>query len=304
VLFEEEYVAARREATRRNFTVALDGFERICKPTTLASVTERTLSRYAAGLRKLPGQRKGSDGMMASTIRVRLQFLRTALQWAVGQKLLPARPAFPTVKVPKKDPQPVPAEAFERLLARADDDGLRAYLLCGWLAGLRLTEAYLLEWEENEKAPYVDLARDRLILPAEFVKGDKDSWVPLDADLREALLRLPRHGKRVFRFVNSQGVLIGAPGVSQRVQELAVRARVNLTMKSLRRGFACRYAAKVPAQVLQRLMRHASITTTMKYYANVDAAVEEAVLGPRRNDSRNKPHSGAELRPAEEDVSD
>ena len=60
-------------------------------------------------------------------------------------------------------------------------------------------------------------------------------------------------------------------------------------MKALRRGFGCRYAGKVPAQVLQKLMRHVNIKTTMDFYANVDAAVEEAVLGPQRNTSCNSP---------------
>lgn len=58
-------------------------------------------------------------------------------------------------------------------------------------------------------------------------------------------------------------------------------------MKELRKGFGCHYAGKVSAHVLQRLMRHAEIKTTMSYYANVDAAVEEAVLGPQRNSLRN-----------------
>jgi hypothetical protein len=34
-------------------------------------------------------------------------------------------------------------------------------------------------------------------------------------------------------------------------------------------------------------MRHANISITMAYYANVDDAVEVAVLGPQRNTSRN-----------------
>jgi hypothetical protein len=58
-------------------------------------------------------------------------------------------------------------------------------------------------------------------------------------------------------------------------------------MRSLRRGFGCRYAAKVPAQVLQRLMRHANINTTVAFYANIDDAAMEAVLGPQCNSSRN-----------------
>jgi hypothetical protein len=64
-------------------------------------------------------------------------------------------------------------------------------------------------------------------------------------------------------------------------------------LHALRRGFGCRYAGKVPAQFLQKLMRHSSIGITMDYYANVDDAVMEAVLGPQRNSSRNIPFTAA-----------
>jgi integrase len=67
------------------------------------------------------------------------------------------------------------------------------------------------------------------------------------------------------------------------VVALAKLANVRLAMHSLRKGFGCRYAGKVPAQVLQRLMRHASIKTTMDFYANIDAAVEAAILGSHHN---------------------
>jgi integrase len=72
-----------------------------------------------------------------------------------------------------------------------------------------------------------------------------------------------------------------------RVAALAKRAGVEVTVHTLRKGFGCRHAGVVPAQVLQKLMRHSSITTTMDYYANVDDAVVEAILGPKRNAGRN-----------------
>ena len=55
------------------------------------------------------------------------------------------------------------------------------------------------------------------------------------------------------------------------------------------------------AHVLQKLMRHANIKTTTDYYANVDNAVMEAILGPggaKRNGSRNvgQGRGGAEPR--------
>jgi integrase len=288
-LFEAEYVAGLRPSTQAGYRATLDLFEQICNPTSLRSVNERTVSRFVAGLRELPGRRPGSKGMMPSTIKVRLQFLHTALAWAAGQKIIPAVPRFPTVKVPKKDPQPVPAESFERLLAKAEDDlPMRAFLLCGWLAGLRRNEAIALEWEPTEQAPFIDWARDRIILPAEFVKAVKDQWIPLDPELRLALEVLPRRDGKVFQFVDRDGrPLLTASAVSDRVIALAKLAGVKLTMKALRRGFGCRHAARVSAHVLQRLMRHSSIKTTLDYYANIDAAVEEAILGPQRNSSRN-----------------
>ena len=63
--------------------------------------------------------------------------------------------------------------------------------------------------------------------------------------------------------------------------------REALALPPLQRGFGCRYAGKVPAKVLQKLMRHSSIAITMGYYAHVDDAVMEAVLGPQCNSSRN-----------------
>src|SRR5262249_49911730 len=227
------------------------------------------------------------------TIKGRLQFLHTALTWAVGQKLLRECPKFPVIKIPKKRPQPVPAEAFERLLAAAPDAPTRAYLLCGWLAGLRLSEAAMLSWEPVDDAPYLDLDRDRIILPAEFVKAVEDQWLPLDPDLRAALEALPGRRGRVFRFLGPDGREIGLRSVGNRITRLAHRAGVRLTMKTLRKGFGCRYAATESAHVLQRLMRHASIATTMAYYANIDDAVERAVKG-KRNTSRNTEDSGGQ----------
>jgi integrase len=127
-------------------------------------------------------------------------------------------------------------------------------------------------------------------------------WFPLDPVLREAVLALPRHGKKVFRFTDRAGRPVNELAVSHRVVQLAKRAGVRLTMKTLRKGFGCYYAARVPAQVLQKLMRHSDIKTTMAYYANVDDAVEQAVQSRHCNTSRNKPTLHATG--AESDVSE
>jgi integrase len=286
-LFEEEYYPNCRPETRKVFDNAFNHFEEICNPATLRGVTERTLSAFAAGMRKIPGR---IDKAAASpwTVKVRLQFLRAALNWAAGQKLIPSCPACPEVKVPRKRPQPVPAESFEKLLAKAPDGQTRAYLLCCWLAGLRRNEALALRWQEAPGLPWLDFSKNRIWLPAEFTKGKEDQWVPLDPALREVLLALPRLGPCVFSFPSKvTGEPLTPNGVSLMVATLAKSAGVKLSIKSLRRGFGCRYAGKVPAQVLQRLMRHSDIKMTMTYYANIDEAVERAVLGPQGGQHNN-----------------
>jgi integrase len=285
-LFEAEYLPNLRPGTRKRYAHTLDLFEQLSRPARLRSVGERTVSAFAAALRQK--DTSGRAGLNASTIRVTLQYLRTALNWAADQKLIPACPRFPAVKVPRKRPQPVPAESFERLLDKAPNDNTRAFLLCGWLAGLRLSEAAALEWAEVEKAPYLDLVLDRIILPAAIVKSVEDQWVPLDPALRQALEALPRLGRKVFQFTAKDGHPLTISGVSERVTRLAKQAGVRMGMHSCRKGFGCRYAAKVSAHVLQRLMRHQSIAVTMTYYANIDAAVEAAVFGPERNTKCNR----------------
>src|SRR5262249_47234625 len=143
-LFEAEYVSGCRKNTKQNYSDTFDAFERLCNLTSLRAISTRTFSAFVGELRKQPGTRGGT--MQESTIKIRLQFLHTSLAWAVKQKFISECPAFPSIKPPKRRPQPVPVESFERLLRKAEDDNMRAFLLSGWLAGLRLTEACALEW--------------------------------------------------------------------------------------------------------------------------------------------------------------
>src|SRR6516225_1770450 len=119
-LFEDEYLAGLRPRTRERYNGVLDVFEQIIHPTKLRSITERTISLFLKGMRERK-QTDGRVGLAPWTIKNYLIALKTSLAWAVEQKLLPAVPKFPKIRVPKKKPQPIPAEAFEKLLAKAPD---------------------------------------------------------------------------------------------------------------------------------------------------------------------------------------
>jgi integrase len=215
------------------------------------------------------------------TLKNYLVNLKTTLKWAVDQGFLPALPDFPKIKVPKKKPQPIPSEDFEKLLAQAPDDLWRAYLLCGWWGGLRLSEAQHLQWAHSDSLPWVDFSNDRILLPAVFAKSDEDQWVPLHPVLKEALENLPRTGPGVFPFRSRRG---GGPlsrnGITNRVIFMAKRAGIKLSMHRLRKGFGCRVAKNLGqgnAPILHRLMRHSSMQITMDYYASVDDALNDAI---------------------------
>jgi integrase len=167
------------------------------------------------------------------------------------------------------------------LLAKAPDDLWRAYLLCGWWAGLRLSEARELRWEPSEQWPWLDFDRNRIVQPAVFAKSAQDQSVLLHPVLRDALANLPRTEALVFPFRSRKGGgRLSAEGLSNRVRLMARQAGVKLSMHRLRKGFGCRVAkqlGKGNAPVLHELMRHSSMQITMDYYASVDDALQDAI---------------------------
>jgi integrase len=279
-LFEDEYLAGLRQRTRERYNGVLDVFEQIIHPTKLKSITERTISLFVKGMR----ERKhagGQVGLAPWTIKNYLIALKTSLRWAVEQKLLPGLPKFPKIRVPKKKPQPVPAEAFEKLLAKAPDALWKCFLLCGWWAGLRLSEASELRWEPSDSFSWIDFEGNRIVLPAVFAKSAQDQWVPLHPVLRRALAELPRTSDLVFPFQSIRGGRLTRNGITNRVLEMARQAGVRLGMHKLRKGFGCRAAkilGKSGAAVLHELMRHSSMQVTMDFYANVDDALQDAIV--------------------------
>jgi integrase len=279
--FEDEYLSGRRLNTQKGYTATFNLFEELATPGLLSAITARTVSQFVAVMRKLPG--KDGQPFKPATLSIRLTQLGSALAWAKQQGMLAEVPEFPSVTLPKKRPQPVPVSSVERLLSASTDPQMTAYILCGWEAGMRRDEAYGLQWEENGAgdgfAPYLNLPMNRIIFPAESAKGKEDQWLPISARLRQALDKLKGRSGPVFNFMSVRNRPLSSMAVVARLTKLAETAGVPLTMRTLRRGFGCRYAGEVAAHVLQRLMRHSSIDITMQFYANVDESIEKAILG-------------------------
>jgi integrase len=264
-LYEEEKLAGAREGTRKKAGYVFDSFADLAHPKNLGVVTERVVSRYATQLRE--------KGMKPATIAGHLAYLRAALRWAADQKLIPAAPKVIMPKVPKKTIiRKIVAEEFERLLAAAPDDCWQAFLETAWHTGMRRNEMLDMTWESDGGRPWVDFVQRRVWIPAAYNKSDADQWIPLHPDLAAVLAPRRQERGRLFPLSASPRE------VSRKFTRIAGRAGLKISLHDLRRSFGSRYAPHVQAPVLQRLMRHADIKTTLAFYTNVDDVLDEAIL--------------------------
>lgn len=257
-LYETEELSALSEGTREKVSAVFNVFERTANPTRLDRVSERTLSQYVTKLREMKRS--------VATINSNLRHIKRALNWGVEQRLLANRPLIRRLKEPKKLPRKISTEAFDRLLAKAPSDQWRSFLLAAWYTGMRLGELFALTWDD------VDFPNRRILVRAETAKGRRDEWLPLHPTLERSLRALDPSTNCVFDLGLTKG------HVGRHVKWLAEAAGLRCTAHDLRRSFCSRLAAEgVPLQIAQRLMRHASPTTTAAYYTNVEDVLHDAV---------------------------
>ena len=131
-----------------------------------------------------------------------------------------------------------------------------------------------------------------LVIPAELEKGGRDRRLPIVPDACEFLLRTPedkRHGP-VFSPLTLAGNRARYDQAGKLVSLIGELARVVVhthpktgkvkfaSAHDLRRSFGTRWAKVYSSTVLQQLMRHESISTTLTFYVDLDAdALAETV---------------------------
>ncbi len=210
--------------------------------------------------------------------------------------------------------RPITGEEFERMLANVTPvvgpDAAESWerLLRGlWLSGLRLSEALALRWDDATGAIVVDMSGRRVTLriPAAAEKGNRDRVLPVSPEFAEFLEATPEADRQgpVFPLAyrrKGRGDAMGMQWVSAIVSKIGKRAGVvvnpdtgkTASAHDLRRAFGQRWAARVMPAVLQQLMRHQDINTTLKYYVGSDADAIADVLWAAVNNSVNNDREG------------
>ena len=280
--FEEEKLRSLAVKSRNAYNTALNRVENVLHPAKLVELDGPTLSRFQARLR--------ANDLREATIAAYLRHIAAALRWGHSLGLISVLPIIQKPKRARTAKQmrgrPITGEEFERMLAACDkvrptDAGIWKGFLQGlWLSGLRLSEALSLSWDTDAEIS-VDLDGEFpcLRIVAEAEKGFRDRQLPLTPDFSEYIKQTPddlRTGKvfkvaELFSRVDTVSKVVCAIGENASV--LVNREQEKFaSAHDLRRAFGNRWASKVMPVVLQQLMRHESIETTMKYYVSQSAS--------------------------------
>ncbi|MGZ4988789.1 MAG: site-specific integrase, partial [Limisphaerales bacterium] len=155
-----------------------------------------------------------------------------------------------------------------------------------FVSGLRLEEAIFLTWQADgsfERQIWIDDSGKFPLLgiAAESEKGKQDRLLPITPDFGRFLLRTPKDERigyvfplvkkrhRNDRNVDHVSKVISAIGKASGV--VVNSSGKFASAHDLRRSFGLRLAHKRYPAELQQLMRHEDISTTMKFYALVEA---------------------------------
>lgn len=277
--YEEEVYPGLKPKTREARDCVFRHVERHINPHKLSAMTPQTLGTLQTKFRRA--------GMSEATISAHCGHLRAALNWAHTQGYL-RQPCKMKLKASTRRSRPVTTEEYERLImstpkVRPHDAGRWTRYIEGlWLSGLRLGESLQLSWDTDTPL-HIDASgrHVRFYIDGSVQKSGQDQLLPITPDFAAFLLATPeaeRHGL-VFPLMGD-GKQMTQKRVSRVLSAIGRRANVNVSEKprevkwasahDLRRSFGTRWAPHVKPATLMTLMRHANVSTTMRYYVTLD----------------------------------
>ena len=172
---------------------------------------------------------------------------------------------IPWPKVPQKLPDVLSRAEVEQILATVQVPKYRALLMTAYGAGLRISEACVLQT--------TDIDRQRMLLHVRDGKGGKDRYVMLSPRLLHSLEAYWRQARPAGPYLfPGAGRRSHAP-LSRQAAHLALKKVVarcgipkHVTLHSFRHAFATHLLeAGTDLRVIQRLLGHAHIHTIARY---------------------------------------
>jgi integrase len=289
--FEAERVPGMTQGNAEAYEGAFNVFETLMQPNLLSRIDSAAMSVFRSRLY--------SSGRKDATVKKHLQQMKAALRWAASVGMLKE---VPNIEMPKRGRgaklmrgRPLTDEEFKRLLAAVpkvvpedEVEGWKFFLRGLWCSGLRLSEAMNLYWDRPDRLQIVlDGTCPILRIPGELQKSGKDQICTIAPEFAELLSSVPSEQRQgqVFkipffqriRFQDWQQKLSKVGSKLGETARIVVHTDVKTgrqrfaTLHDLRRSFGERWSRRVLPQHLQLLMRHESISTTLRFYVGRDA---------------------------------
>jgi len=280
VYFTKNHLAALSDGYRNVLLAVVGKFHAFAQPTYLQDITPQMVRRWITDLQE--------GGLAVATIHSYWGSLSAFLRVAVEDGIIKS---IPKIRLPKLDRSSMSkgralTEAeFARMLAAVDEVAPKQaeawkFVLQGlWASGLRIGEAYRLTWGESDF--YVDLERDYpcFVISAAGQKSRRRQTLPISPELAKLLQGVPERQRRgnVFSFPSRTGGRVLQAQAERMIAKFGSTAEIQVgksktaTAHDLRRSFGSRWALKVMPQVLQQMMRHSDIQTTMRFYVDLKA---------------------------------
>lgn len=194
--------------------------------------------------------------------------LKMFYTWALTQGLRQDSPmvGIKAARRPRRQPRPISADQFRRLVDTAPTTSLLGMILLAGLAGLRVHEVAKFRGEQLD-------AEQRTIEVTG--KGGHQYVLPAHADVIALARRMPVSG---YWFPSQRAAHLGGREVTQRIHLHMLRQRVPGTPHCLRHHFGTELVREgADLRVVQELMRHSSLATTAIYVAVTDERKREAI---------------------------
>lgn len=270
--FRDEHLASLSGKSQDSFGTALNHYQRLMQPATLSDVTAASMSIFQA---KLLG-----EGRKLTSIATYMRHLRTAFNWAAAVEMI-AR--APRVKLPKQDVRtfmrgrPITEAEYKAMLEACDSPPLRRFMQLLWLSGMRLGEAVAFSWDRPPIIAKMDTPEyPQIWYYAEGHKARRDDAIPMTPELAAWMRETPpdeRHGLVApLPWKARRRVSEAISAIGEACEIIVNEAGEFASAHDFRRAFGSRWSAQLMPPILKQLMRHADISTTLKYYVGSSTA--------------------------------
>jgi len=234
----------------------------------LDEVTYAVIEDFKLALRKTQAANTKHTPRLLSPRSIHNVLVHVSNMLGVAKKrgLITTMPEIEWIKIPPSEFAFLDFDDADRLVAAAEGEW-RTMILVALRTGMRMGELLGLPWGD------VDLAAGRINVRRSYVKGHlglpksgKSREIPLGDDVIEAL-RAHRHERGPLVFCDAAGNHLTAGLLGWPLKRALKRAGLPVIgWHVLRHTFATHLAMRgVPLKVIQELLGHSSIVTTMIY---------------------------------------